>query len=348
MRLFLGLLAFIFVAALASSWWFTRPVVEAEYAGPDSEVLQVAPLQEAITLARTLDGETLLVVSANRDGIQAIALGEPGKYAITAYMALGPTPLRLLAATGKVDNYRWDTLGMPIAGVPHNIAAGTNFLAHAQEVGHEGDPFLFPKLSEPTAWNAPVAARGRFDYEVELCAVTLADYSADHRADMPAPLGYLLCGDYTDRLQLVQQIDLDGPMGLTGFTDAKGGAGRLPVGPFLVIPEDPDFYRKVELRLYKNDTLRQREGADLMIWTPQQLLERALADCEARYESLTGMQRVSDCKSIPAGTLLLTGTPAGVQFHVATIWNPWAYLTEGDVVSSFATYLGYMENPIVN
>ena len=125
---------------------------------------------------------------------------------------------------------------MPIQGLPRNIAAGTNFVAHAEEVGHEGDPFLFPKLSAPTAWNAPVRAEGRLDFEVELCAVTLAE----HRADAPAPLGFLLCGDYTDRLQLVQEIDLDGPMGLSGFTDAKGGAGRLPIGPLLVIPEDED------------------------------------------------------------------------------------------------------------
>lgn len=342
-RALLVLIGAIALVAAATSWWFTRPVVEPQYAGPDGEVLRVAPLQEAITLARTLDGETLLVVAADRAGVQAIALGEPGRHAITAYRALGPTPLRLLAATGKTKRYPWDALGLPIEGRAHNIAAGTNFRAHAEEVGHEGDPFLFPKLSAPTAWNAPVAAQGRFDYEVELCAVTLAE----HRADAPAPLGYLLCGDYTDRLQLVRQIDLDGPMGLTGFTDAKGGAGRLPVGPLLVIPEDDAFYREVELRLYKNDTLRQRSGADLMIWTPQALLNRALEDCEPRYASLRGMQRVTDCDSIPAGTLLLTGTPAGVQFHVTTLWNPWAYLTEGDVVTSFATYLGYMENRIV-
>ncbi len=343
LRVLLALLLVLVFAAAATSWIFTRPVVEPQYAGPDAEVLQVAPLQEAITLARTLDGEMLLVVAADRAGVQAIALGEPGKYAIAAYRALGPTPLRLLAATGTTASYRWDALGMPIEGLPRNIAAGTNYRDHAEEVGHEGEPFLFPKLSVPTAWNAAVQARGRLDYEVELCAVTLAE----HRADSPAPLGYLLCGDYTDRLQLVREIDLGGPMGLTGFTDAKGGAGRLPVGPLLVIPEDPDFYRKIELRLYKNDTLRQRSGADLMIWTPQELLTRALADCEPRYASLEGMQRVTDCASIPAGTLLLTGTPGGVQFHVATIWNPWAYLTRGDVVTSFATYLGYMENPIV-
>ena len=344
LRGLLFLVALVVVAAAATSWWYTRPVVEAVYAGPDGEVFKVAPLQEAITLARTLDGETLLVVDADRTGVQAVALGEPGKHAIAAYRTLGPTPLRLLAAAGNTTTYPWAELGMPIEGLAHNIAAGTNFLAHAEEVGHDGDPFLFPKLSEPTAWNAPVSAAGRLDYEVELCVVTLADYLPDS----PAPLGYLLCGDYTDRLQLVQEIDLDGPMGLTGFTDAKGGATRLPVGPLLVIPEDPEFYRKIELRLYKNETLRQRSGADLMIWTPEQVIAEALQDCEQRYQSLAGMHRVSDCQRIPAGTLILTGTPEGVQFHVTTIWNPWAYLTEGDVVSSFATYLGYMKNPIVN
>jgi hypothetical protein len=36
-----------------------------------------------------------------------------------------------------------------------------------------------------------------------------------------------------------------------------------------------------------------------------------------------------------------------VLFHPATLWNPWAYLTEGDVVTSFGQYLGYMRNSVV-
>ena len=48
----------------------------------------------------------------------------------------------------------------------------------------------------------------------------------------------------------------------------------------------------------------------------------------------------------PGGTLVLTGTPEGVLFRLGTLWNPAAYLQEGDVVTSFGTYLGYMRNEI--
>jgi hypothetical protein len=48
------------------------------------------------------------------------------------------------------------------------------------------------------------------------------------------------------------------------------------------------------------------------------------------------------------GLLLMgfEGTPEGVLFKLAMLWRPWAYLREGDVVISFATYLGYMSNQI--
>ena len=36
----------------------------------------------------------------------------------------------------------------------------------------------------------------------------------------------------------------------------------------------------------------------------------------------------------------------GVLFKLATLWHPWAYLRQGDVVTSFGTYLGYMRNEI--
>jgi 2-keto-4-pentenoate hydratase/2-oxohepta-3-ene-1,7-dioic acid hydratase in catechol pathway len=50
--------------------------------------------------------------------------------------------------------------------------------------------------------------------------------------------------------------------------------------------------------------------------------------------------------NILAGTLLLSGTGAGVIFKPLNAWNPWLYLKDGDRVITVADYLGHPENPV--
>jgi 2-keto-4-pentenoate hydratase/2-oxohepta-3-ene-1,7-dioic acid hydratase in catechol pathway len=332
--------------AVGSSWYLSQPVMEGRLEPTLFDRVSVATVEEALTLARSRSGAVVLVTSANAGGVSGINLGRFGEQpfldTLHAFSEIGEARLTVMASAAADISLDWQELGMPIATGAAHIAAGTNYHAHAEEVGMEEGPFLFPKLSAPTAWNSPVTAGGRLDFEVELCAVPLTD----HTVNKPARLAYLLCGDYTDRWQLVRDIDLDGTLGVTGFPVAKGGATRFPLGALLVIPQREDFYRQIELRLYLNDQLRQRTGADKMIWSPGVILSNALADCATAYVTTTGTVQISNCEQIRARTLLLTGTPAGVLFDVGTIWNPWVYLRPGDVVTSFGTYLGYMRNVI--
>lgn len=337
--------------AVGTSWFFSRPIMEGRLEQSRFDALALAPLQQAFTLARSSrSGNVVLVTALNTNGVKGINLSglvePPPKDAIAAFTALGAVRLTQLSAGEANTQLSWEELGLPVSTGGIHIAAGTNYLAHAEEVGIEEGPFLFPKLSAPTAWNSPVAAGTRLDFEVELCAVSLTDYPATAAGITTTKLAYLLCGDYTDRWQLVREIDLDGPMGVSGFPVAKGGPTRFPVGSLLVIPRQNDFYKQIELSLYLNDELRQHTGAEKMIWSPSTVLANALAECETDYLLMTGTMHLNDCQSIPAGTLLLTGTPGGVLFHLVTIWNPWVYLRPGDVVTSFGTYLGYMSNEI--
>lgn len=341
----LTVLAVLLFAAFGSSAWLGRPVVQGSLDEAVLDGIVAAPLDKALTLASSRDGAVWLVTAAQRDGVTAVnvsaASGRQFADVLQAWSALGEAGLRRLVGA-NTRFLAWRELGLPLAPRFAHIAAGTNFASHAREVGHEDDPFLFPKLSSPTPWNSTVPARGRLDHEVELCAVTLDE----HSAAQPARLGYVLCGDFTDRWGLVRDIDLDGPMGRTGFPGGKGGAGMLPLGPLLVIPAHETFYRDIDLRLYVDGVLRQHASAADMIWSPREILDRALADCAPHYA--TGEQRVrlTDCRAVAAGTLVLTGTPAGVMFKLPTIWNPWAYLRPGDEVTSIATYLGIMRNPV--
>jgi 2-keto-4-pentenoate hydratase/2-oxohepta-3-ene-1,7-dioic acid hydratase in catechol pathway len=344
-KIIVGTVSTLLLLGVLSTHQISRPIFEETLDRQMEELLQLAPTDQALTIARARDGTVLLVVGIDKDGITAVDLTAASGIAlgdgIEAYQRLGIKGLLSLADAPAVQ-VAWSNLGMPLLEHYPHAATGTNYRAHAVEVGHEGQPFLFPKLSHATAWDSAVNTGTRLDHEVELCAVPLEE----HSRDKPATLGYLLCGDFTDRWTLVRTIDIGGEMGRTGFPAGKGGETRLPVGPLLVIPLEEDFYRQIELSLYVNEALRQRAKAGQMIWTPRQILSNVLADCRSPYVLGAETILIGHCDHISAGTLILTGTPEGVMFHMATLWSPWAYLQEGDVVTSFGTYLGLNRNTI--
>ena len=335
-----------FVATIGYGWWVTQPLFDEVLMDSPFTQVAIASPADALTLARGLDGRIYVVIANTAEAVTAVDVSgdAANRFAdvISAYNLLGAAALLDVAENGQRKQLSWEALGVPVdAHFPH-IAAGTNYRAHAEEVGHEGEPFLFPKLSDATVWNAPVRSAIRLDHEVELCAVPLSNAMAAQ----PVTLGYLLCGDYTDRWQLVTSIDLDRPMGLTGFPAGKGGSTRMPVGPLFVIPVEEDFYRSVDLKLYVNGRLRQQALAGQMIWSPREIVDHALAACEAEYEFGEARIRLAPCQHVPARTILLTGTPEGVMFHLATLLNPFAYLREGDEVVSISPQLGVLRNTV--
>jgi len=342
------LVAALLLAAALASTWLSRPKLQGELGAQVFAAMRLAPPDAALTLAVDNKGRVLLVTALDAIGVTAVdvesATGKRFADALAAYSGLGAAGLRELYTLEQRVSHSWESLGVPVPARAAHIAAGANYREHAREVGHDEDPFLFPKLSTPTAWNSVVPAGTRLDYEVELCAVLLADASPGQEPQF----GYLLCGDFTDRWTLVRNMDLGGAMGRTGFAQAKGGAGRLPVGPLLVIPAAAEFAQGIELALYRNGALRQRDSAGSMIWDARELLARAIADCQTDYEAGPAKVRVAACKGVPAGTLVLTGTPGGVLFHVGTLWNPFAYLRPGDVVTSFGSYLGFTRNVVAD
>jgi len=336
--------------AFMSSWMLSRPIFDQQLNQQQMRsALRVAPIEQAITFAQVLSGEVILVLDVDKSGITGINLSAQTDQqftdAIDAYLQMGSGQLRSLAQTGKNQrqHFPWQQLAIPLNEHYPHIAAGTNFQSHAAEVGHDGEPFLFPKLSHATAWNADVYNDGRLDYEVELCAIPLSN----HSPESPAQLAYLLCGDFTDRWLLVKEIDTGEPMGPTGFPAGKGGDSRLPVGFLLLIPDADDFYKNIQLSLYVNQDLRQQASAKAMIWDSRKILAEILLQCQTPYyRGAQQLTMLSSCDTIPNRTLILTGTPEGVIFNIATLWNPFAYLRPGDVVTSTATYLGFTRNRI--
>lgn len=343
-------LLLLLLALVVATWRLSQPKFEGSLQADPIESLVIAPAHVALTLARVDSGSgprVMLVERAGPDGLTGVdleaAFGRRFQDAVEAFVVLGFDALAGAANDAETLRVSVADLTLPLDPSSPHIAAGTNYRAHAEEVGHDDGPFLFPKLSDATAWNADVANRGRLDYEAELCAVTLAT----HTTQQPARLGYLLCNDFTDRWTLARDIDLDGPMGTTGFPDGKGGNGMLPVGPLLVIPRDADaFYPSLTLELYVNGELRQRAVGREMIWSPAEIASRALENCNVDYHRSEGTVGLTDCAGIPARTLILTGTPSGVMFHPLTLWSAGAYLEPGDEVVTVATHLGVLRNRI--
>lgn len=356
MKKLLAALALLAAAVFGTSVVVSRPLFDEQLDPAGLDAVAIAPVQEALTFARYrgADGALrLLLVTAYGGGrVTGLDVHEEGS-------AEEPDPIPLFRSVGYDALAEVATLGaepvtveaaaleLPFTPHEHNIGVGANYRAHAQEAGVDETPFLFPKVALPTRHTSDVEKLDSrlLDYEAELGLVLL-----DHLAiGMPGParLGLVLTNEMTDRWALVRHFKPGATMGTTGFADGKSRAGFAPIGPLLVIPRDLDsFYRRIELRLYVGGRLRQRDRAANMTWPPAEILRQAFE--RASLPFYRGDQRMSLLPGdfLPAGTIVFSGTPAGVIFKPLNLVNPWVYLQPGDEVVVSGDFLGTIRNRI--
>ena len=306
---------------------------------------RIAPTERALTFARSKDA-LLLVTGQDARGVRGrdltAALGASRTADLLAlYRELGFERLRAIEAP-EIE-VPLDALQKPLDYAGPHVAAGTNFQAHADEVHLDDPPFLFPKLVEATGWNAEVPFTARLDYEAELCMIPIDDITT---ADRAARFALVLCNDFTDRWTLVRDADLSGPLGRTGFPTGKGCTGCLPTGYLVVFPKDPTFYRSLAIELFVNDAARQHFEMDRMILSIEEIVAQALAEANDAFEVGPDTVPLLPQRRIPAGSLILTGTAAGIAFKPVNLWWQGFYLQPGDVVRTEARFLGHLENVI--
>jgi 2-keto-4-pentenoate hydratase/2-oxohepta-3-ene-1,7-dioic acid hydratase in catechol pathway len=352
--LLLGVIALAMGALMLATCRASRPLFDETLEVAALVELEIAPADQALTFARrrAATGHEVLLIVDSRDGaltavdLSAHFAGRPAD-PVELLQTVGYDAVR---AAGETSTHRLrlplSELDIPIDTGDRHVAAGANFAAHADEAGI-GDPFVFPKRAAPTHSSAPVSLDGarRLDYEVELAFVPLRDIRST--SDTPGLMGLLLCNDFTDRWTLVRGMAGGGEMGTRGFADAKGREGFLPVGPFFVVPRDLEsFYPTIELSLWVNGRLRQRATAAAMIWSPSEIIAQAFRRRDWSFDfGGQGTSLLTDGR-LPARTLVLSGTPAGVIFRPVNVWWAPAYLDPGDEVISRATYLGLLRNHI--
>jgi len=75
-------------------------------------------------------------------------------------------------------------------------------------------------------------------------------------------VGLFLCGDFTDRAQLMRLVDSSNIQSGIGFTDAKRQQGFFPTSPYLVVTRDwRDFLKELRLQLSVNNEVGLRMKA---------------------------------------------------------------------------------------
>jgi 2-keto-4-pentenoate hydratase/2-oxohepta-3-ene-1,7-dioic acid hydratase in catechol pathway len=350
-RWLLGALVLLLAGAMAASVVVSRPLFDERLDPAALDRVAIAPADQALTFARTRqEPRRLLLVTAFAAGtVTGADLGEAlGADPVSRFRQLGYDGLLAAARSAPAVTVDAASLDVPFAAHERNVGVGLNYQEHAQESGLDEPPFFFPKYGQPTPFDSAIARDGSvlLDYEAELGLVLLEDVSPGAAAR--APLGFVLANEMTDRWRLVRNFERGAPMGTTGFTDGKSRDGFAPLGPLLVIPRDANsFYGDITLKLYVNGRLRQREAARAMRWSPQRILEELFrhAGLQYRYQGQS-VSLLGAGPALPAGTVVFSGTPAGVIFKPLNLWNPWVYLRPGDEVVLHADFLGAIRNRI--
>jgi 2-keto-4-pentenoate hydratase/2-oxohepta-3-ene-1,7-dioic acid hydratase in catechol pathway len=216
------------------------------------------------------------------------------------------------------------------------VGFGLTMPSHRAETG--GDrAFVFPKPTQPSGAYLPVAAGDGsgeppvlLDYELELGCVALRDIDLDRLdpIDAATDFGYLVVNDVTAREPILRNRR-------TGYTQAKARPTYLPCGPWIVpgthFTRDAPGLRRMVLMVMEATprvghlphTLRQDARLEDLTVGPRELLELLSRRRSLTMPGLDGRRwpvsaARGDRRILPAGSLLLTGTPGGTAIRAPT------------------------------
>ena len=234
-------------------------------------------------------------------------------------------PAALLPASGV-------QLVSPIPQLVRNaFCVGRNYMDHVKEgAAVAGAAAALPKVPQfftkaTHALNSPTGdvrldttVTQRFDYEVEL-AIIIGKGGRDIAAAdaMSHIFGYTVANDFTAR---------DVQRAHEQWFRGKSLDTSLPLGPWLIDPEEIGDPTTLELTLTVNGEQRQHGRVSQMI-----------------FDLPTILAALSAGLTLEPGDVICTGTPSGVGYAM----NPPQYLADGDVVVTRVDRIGELRNRIV-
>ena len=207
-------------------------------------------------------------------------------------------------------------------------AIGLNYRAHAEETGMEIPKYPMVFMKAPTAVQNPgdpvVLPRflrsDKVDYEAELGVVIGRPCKNVKPEDaLSYVLGYVCANDISAR-------DWQKEKGGGQFCRGKTFDTFCPVGPCLATADEIPDPSSLTIRSYVNDEKMQESKTDDLIF-----------DVPALISFLSGST------TLLPGTLILTGTPAGV----GEARDPKRFLIPGDEVTVEIDGVGMLTNPVV-
>ena len=212
----------------------------------------------------------------------------------------------------------------PVGRPPAIFAVGLNYGAHAAEGGREPPsvPIIFNKhhnciVGPGAAIHLPAAAPDMVDYEGELAVVIGRSARAVSAADAPDYIaGYTIMNDVSVR---------DWQRASPTMTMGKSWDTHGPCGPWMVTGDSIDPH---SCRLVTEVSAEIRQDANT---------NDLIFDCYTLVEHL------STAFTLDPGTIISTGTPAGVGLF----FDPPRLLNAGDEVSITIEGIGTLTNPVI-
>ncbi len=226
--------------------------------------------------------------------------------------------------TGETLNPNEVTGWLPPVDPPNIIAIGANYIDHCKEcddIQPPSLPLVFLKSTNTLTAHEqkillPADHPGQVDYEAELAVVIgRRAYRVSEADAMDYVLGYTCANDVSAR---DVQLRID-----SQWARGKSFDTFCPIGPYLTTGiQDVE---ELHIRLYLNGQCMQDQPVSDMLFS----IPRVIAHLSA------GM-------TLLPGTLILTGTPAGVGMAR----NPPRFLQEGDKVEVEIDQIGRLSNQV--
>ena len=216
-------------------------------------------------------------------------------------------------------------LEAPVAQPPTFLAIGLNYADHVAESGMEKPkaPVVFNKqitcvVGPGAGIEVPTVAPKWVDYEGELGIVIgtrCRNVSVDDAPSVVA--GYLIVNDVSVR---------DWQRATPTMTMGKSWDTHGPIGPWLVSGDEVGDPHDLTIRTWVDGDLRQDASTKQMITNCWELIAH-----------------ISTAFTLLPGTIIATGTPAGVGF----VMDPPRCLNPGSTVRIEIDKLGALENPVI-
>jgi len=305
----------------------------------------IIPATAGITLAQIKQGgnlQTLLVIKDQNEQVQAVNLSEHFSVLgdlITVYNTLGYEKINQLSQQPSLTTrtFSKQSLLSPAGDGEHHLGLGFNYAKHAAEVNDKPLPFLFAKVAKGTRdQDIVVKEKQLLDYEVEICARPLQNITKVETVKGPA-FGLFLCGDFTDRAELMRGINVDNVQSGLGFSNAKSSEGFFPTGPYLVIGKDwQQLIADTNLSLTLNGEERQNDSGAQMLWKLPEALQKAVDHIkEQRGTDSTKVSSLLPKGGFTPQMSILTGTPEGIIYRPPSKTDKILYGTKYVITGSF-------------